>query len=46
MAATLADNTFKHKFVDENVLISIKNSLNIVPKGPIDKRSSLLRVIT
>ena len=39
MAATLADNTFKQKFINENVLISIKIPLNVVPKGPIDKRS-------
>ena len=36
MATTLADDTFKYKFVNENVLISIKNSLRFVPKGPIN----------
>ena len=36
MAATLADNTFKYKFVNENVLISMKNSLKFVPEGPIN----------
>ena len=36
MVATLADGIFKYKFVNENVLISIKNSLNFVSKGPID----------
>ena len=33
MAATLADDTVKCKFADENVLISMKISLKFVPKG-------------
>ena len=36
MAAALADDNFKCNFVNENVLISIKISLNFVPKSPID----------
>ena len=39
MAATFADDIF------ENVLISIKISLNFVPKGPIDNKSSLFQVM-
>ena len=31
MATTLADDTFKWKFVNENVLILIKISLKFVP---------------
>ena len=36
MATTLADDTFKRKFVNENILISIKISLKFVSKGPIN----------
>ena len=36
MAATLADDISKCKFVNENALISIQNSLNFVPTGPVD----------
>ena len=46
MAATLADDIFKCNFVNENVLTSIKISLNFVPKGPIDSNSSLVQVMT
>ena len=35
MADTLADETFSYKFINENVLISIKKSLYFVPKVPI-----------
>ena len=45
MSTTLADNTFEYKFVNENVLISIKISLKFVPKGPIDNKSSLVQVM-
>ena len=45
MTATFADNTFEYKFVNENVLISIKISLNFVHKGPIDNKSSLVQVM-
>ena len=36
MVATLADDTFNCKSVNENVLILIKISLKFVPKGPIN----------
>ena len=42
MAATLAEDTFKCKFVNENILISIKISLRFVPKGPINNMPSLV----
>ena len=42
MAATLADDTFKCKFVNENILISITISLKFVPKGPINNMSALV----
>ena len=43
MAATLADDIFKCNFINENVLISIKISLNFDHKGPIDNKSSLVQ---
>ena len=36
IAPTLANDNFKCKFVNENILISIKISLKFVPKGPIN----------
>ena len=42
MAATLADDTFKRKFVNENILISIKISLKFVFKGPIKNMPALV----
>ena len=42
MAATLADDTFKRKFVNENILISIKISLKFVSKGPINNIPALV----
>ena len=36
MAAILTDDIFKYIFLNENVWISIKTSLNFVPKGPIN----------
>ena len=45
MAATLADDIFKCNFVNENVLILINISLNFVPKGPIDNKSSMVQVM-
>ena len=41
----MADNIFKCNFVNENVPILIKISLNIVPKRPIDNKSSLVQVM-
>ena len=45
MAATLPDNIFICNFVNEKILISIKISLSIVCKGPIDNKSSLIQVM-
>ena len=42
MAITLADDTFKCKFVNENILISIKVSPKFVPKGPINNMPALV----
>ena len=44
VAATLAD-IFRCNFVNETFLILIKNSLNFVPEGPIDNKSSLVQVM-
>ena len=38
----LADDTFKHIFLNENVRISIKISLKFVPEGPINNIPSLV----
>ena len=46
MAATLADDdTFECKFVNENILISIKISLRFVPKGPINSIPALVQIM-
>ena len=45
MAASLADDTFKCKFVNENVLILIKISLKFVPTGPIDNIPALVQIM-
>ena len=42
MAVTLAADTFKCKFVNENILISIKVLLKCVPKGPINNMPALV----
>ena len=44
MAATLADDTFKYKFLNKDILISIKISLKFVPKGPINNIPSLVQI--
>ena len=44
MAANLADDILKCHYVNENV-ISAQLSLNFVPKGPIDHKSSLVQVM-
>ena len=36
MAAILADDIFKHIFLNENIRISIQTSLKYVPNGLID----------
>ena len=40
-----ADDIFKHIFLNENVKISIKIALKFVPKGPIDNKSALVKVM-
>ena len=45
MVGTLADDIFKCNFLNDNGSISIKISLNFVPKGPIDNKWSLLQVM-
>ena len=45
MVANLADDTFMRIFLNENVWISIKNSLNFVPKGPIYNKPALFQVM-
>ena len=45
MAASLADGTFKYKFVNENVLALITISLKFVPKGPINNIPSMVQIM-
>ena len=45
MAATLADNIFKCNFVNENVLIPIKISLQFISKGLINNIPSLVQIM-
>ena len=40
-----ADDTFKRIFLNENVRISIKISLNFVPKGPINNNPALVQIM-
>ena len=40
-----ADDTFKRIFLNENVRISIKISLKIVPKGPINNIPALVQIM-
>ena len=40
-----ADDTFKRIFLNENVRISIKNSLKFVPKGPINNIPALVQIM-
>ena len=39
-----ADDTFKHIFLNENVRISIKISLKLVPKGPLNNNPALVQI--
>ena len=39
------DDTFKCIFMNENVKISIKNSLKFVPKGPFNNNSALVQIM-
>ena len=41
MADILADNIFRCVFLNENICILIKISLNFVPKVPIDNKPSI-----
>ena len=45
MAAIFADNILKHNFVDENVQLLIKISLNIIPYGPIENNPALVQIM-
>ena len=45
MATILADDIFKHIFLNENVRISIQISLKFVPKGSIDNNPALVQVM-
>ena len=45
MAATLADDNFICKFVNENILISITISLKFVPKGLINNIPALVQIM-
>ena len=45
MAANVADAIFNHIVLNENVWISIKISLNIVSKGPIDIDQALVKAM-
>ena len=40
-----ADDTFKRIFLNENVRISIKISLQFVPKGPINNNPALVQIM-
>ena len=40
-----ADDTFKYIFLNENVIISAKISLNFVAKGPIDNIPALVQIM-
>ena len=45
MAATLAGDIIKYKFVNENDLIAIKISLTFVPEGPINDIPVLIQIM-
>ena len=45
MAAVLTDDTFNRIFMNENVRISIKISLQFVPQGPINNYSALVQIM-
>ena len=40
------DDTFERIFLNENVRISIKISLKLVPKGPINNNPALVQIMT
>ena len=39
------DDTFKRIFLNENIRISTKNSLTVVPKGPINNIPALVQIM-
>ena len=45
MAATLADDTFKCLFLNENIWISFKILLKFAPKGPINNIPALVKIM-
>ena len=45
MAAAFENVILKCDFINENVLIAMKISLNSVPQGPIHNKSSLVQVM-
>ena len=45
MVAIFADDTFESIFLDENFLISIKNSLTFVPDGHIENMPALVQIM-
>ena len=45
MGVTSDDDIFKCNFFNENVLISISISLNLVPEGQTDNKISLVQVV-
>ena len=45
MAVTLSDDTFKYKFVNNNVLISMKISPKFAPKGSINNNPKLVKIM-
>ena len=45
MATILADNLFKCNFLNEVCSILILISLKLVPKGPIDNKAALVKVM-
>ena len=42
MAAILADDIFKHIFLNDKLWILIEISLKFIPKGPIDNNPALV----
>ena len=40
-----ADNLFKYIFMNENFCLSYQISQNLIPKGPIDNKSTFVQVL-
>ena len=45
MTETFADDIFKRIFLNENVRITIRISLKLVPRGSNDNKSALIQVM-